>query len=282
MANGWHEGRNPDAYFDTNYYLSHNPDVAAAGVNPLAQYDANGWHEGRNPSALFSTSGYLRAYPDVAAAGTDPLVHFLQTGMAEGRAARGTDTVRHDFNGDGIADILWRTGIGVTGLWTMNAGGASYAWRDLASVTSDWTIQGTADFNGDGRTDILLRNANTDVQIRYTNPDYGWEVASFDGWDYGDSWDPVVLDLDGSGIDITNRTDSTVYFDVDGDGYREQTAWAGPNDGLLVIDLAASRSFPRRKLITGAEGVHIICELIVRSGQILVLFTVARNNRLDV
>jgi hypothetical protein len=93
------------------------------------------------------------------------------------------------------------------------------------------------------------------------NWDYGWEVASFDGWDYGDSWDPVVLDLDGSGIDITNRTDSTVYFDVDGDGYREQTAWAGANDGLLVIDLAANggdpivtgalapaRSFPRRRL----------------------------------
>jgi hypothetical protein len=72
------------------------------------------------------------------------------------------------------------------------------------------------------------------------NWDYGWEVSSFDGWDYGDSWDPVVLDLDGSGIDITNRTDSTVYFDVDGDGYREQTAWAGPNDGLLVIDLAGN------------------------------------------
>jgi hypothetical protein len=53
-----------------------------------------------------------------------------------------------------------------------------------------------------------------------------WAVSSFDGWDYGDSWDPVVLDLDGCGINITNRTDSTVYFDVDGDGYREQTAWA--------------------------------------------------------
>jgi hypothetical protein len=67
-----------------------------------------------------------------------------------------------------------------------------------------------------------------------------WAVSSFDGWDYGDSFDPVVLDLDGSGIDITNRTDSTVYFDVDGDGYREQTAWAGAGDGLLVIDLAAN------------------------------------------
>jgi Ca2+-binding RTX toxin-like protein len=34
--------------------------------------------------------------------------------------------------------------------------------------------------------------------------------------------------------------DSTVYFDVDADGYKEQTAWAGPADGLLVIDLAAN------------------------------------------
>jgi hypothetical protein len=27
---------------------------------------------------------------------------------------------------------------------------------------------------------------------------------------------------------------------VDGDGYKERTAWAGPSDGLLVIDLAAN------------------------------------------
>ena len=33
------------------------------------------WKEGRDPDAYFSTKGYLAANPDVAAAGIDPLIH---------------------------------------------------------------------------------------------------------------------------------------------------------------------------------------------------------------
>src|SRR5882724_3678154 len=36
---GWKEGRNPNAFFDTNFYLAKNPDVKAAGVDPLIQFD---------------------------------------------------------------------------------------------------------------------------------------------------------------------------------------------------------------------------------------------------
>ena len=74
---GWHEGRNPNAYFDTAGYLSHYTDVAAAGVNPLQHYEPVGWKEGRDPSARFDTRGYLAANPDVAAAHVNPLDHFL-------------------------------------------------------------------------------------------------------------------------------------------------------------------------------------------------------------
>ena len=84
---GWQKGLNPDAFFDTSYYLSHNLDVAAAHIDPLAHYEANGWKEGRDPSAAFSTNKYLAAYGDVKAAGLDPLVHFLNNGQAEGRTA---------------------------------------------------------------------------------------------------------------------------------------------------------------------------------------------------
>ena len=41
---------NPD--FDASYYLSHNPDVAQAGVDPLAHYLTTGWKEGRDPNAV--------------------------------------------------------------------------------------------------------------------------------------------------------------------------------------------------------------------------------------
>ncbi len=86
-ASGWQRGLNPDAFFDTSYYLSHNPDVAAAHVDPVKHFEQYGWHEGRNPSAQFSTSKYLAAYSDVRAAGIDPLEHFLIHGQAEGRTA---------------------------------------------------------------------------------------------------------------------------------------------------------------------------------------------------
>jgi serralysin len=51
----------------------------------LLHYRLFGWHEGRDPSANFDTLGYLTANPDVAAAGVDPLGHYLQFGIYEGR-----------------------------------------------------------------------------------------------------------------------------------------------------------------------------------------------------
>jgi Ca2+-binding RTX toxin-like protein len=86
-ASGWHEGRNPNAYFGTSAYLAVNKDVAAAGINPLDHYHNSGWHEGRDPSAFFDTALYLINNPDVAAAGIDPLEHYLMFGFGEGRSA---------------------------------------------------------------------------------------------------------------------------------------------------------------------------------------------------
>jgi hypothetical protein len=50
---------------------------------------------------------------------------------------------------------------------------------------------------------------------------------------------PVILDLDGNGIDITPLNLSQASFDMDGGAGREHTAWAGANDGILAIDLGA-------------------------------------------
>ena len=86
-ATGWRSGLNPDAWFDTSYYLSHNPDVARAGINPLQHYEAAGWKEGRDPSAQFSTAKYLGAYADVRQAGINPLTHYITAGQGEERTA---------------------------------------------------------------------------------------------------------------------------------------------------------------------------------------------------
>ena len=80
LAYGIAEGRNPNPLFDTSYYLKNNPDVAAAGINPLYHYLTYGIAEGRNPNPLFDTSYYLENNPDVAAAGINPLYHYLTYG----------------------------------------------------------------------------------------------------------------------------------------------------------------------------------------------------------
>jgi hypothetical protein len=47
---------------------------------------------------------------------------------------------------------------------------------------------------------------------------------------------PVILDLDGDGIELVKRGKSGARFDMDGDGSRDDTGWIGKGDGFLVID----------------------------------------------
>jgi Ca2+-binding RTX toxin-like protein len=47
---------------------------------------------------------------------------------------------------------------------------------------------------------------------------------------------PIVLDLDGDGFELIAAKKSGIYFDWDGDGVLEETGWAGPDDGFLVLD----------------------------------------------
>jgi len=74
--------------FDREYYLSENPDVAQAGLDPIAHFLELGWREGRNPAPWFSADDYLDLYPDVEATQVPPFVHYLQIGHGEGRVAR--------------------------------------------------------------------------------------------------------------------------------------------------------------------------------------------------
>lgn len=55
-----------------------------------------------------------------------------------------------DFDGDGLADILWRDTSGTVALWRTN--GPSPI---VASVPTSWMIAGIGDFNHDGKADIL-------------------------------------------------------------------------------------------------------------------------------
>ena len=47
---------------------------------------------------------------------------------------------------------------------------------------------------------------------------------------------PVILDLDGNGIEVSGIDRSTVYMDASGEGLLHRTAWAGQGDGVLYFD----------------------------------------------
>ena len=46
--------------------------------------------------------------------------------------------------------------------------------------------------------------------------------------------DPLVLDLDGDGVELTREDSSKVYFEFDTDGFGERCGWvdAAVNDNL--------------------------------------------------
>lgn len=75
-----------------------------------------------------------------------------------------------------------------------------------------------------GRTVTTATGATAIVQD--TPPD----LTNYTGGLY-----PVIIDLDGDGIEVL--TNGTAYFDLDSDGYREETSWVAQDDGFLIVDL---------------------------------------------
>jgi hypothetical protein len=82
--------------FDSEYYLRRNPDVAAAGAEPVVHYVERGAGELRSPGPFFSTRWYTDQYPDVSKSGKNPLYHYIIHGHAEGRRPLPSDEAFSD------------------------------------------------------------------------------------------------------------------------------------------------------------------------------------------
>ena len=87
----------------------------------------------------------------------------------------------HDFSGDGKSDILLRHSTGYISMWLMNGatvssnlgvGGLDPSWTIVGTASNtvaSSNIPGTGDFNGDGKSDILLRHSSGYVAMFLMN-----------------------------------------------------------------------------------------------------------------
>ncbi|WP_233880368.1 class I SAM-dependent methyltransferase [Paraburkholderia flagellata] len=71
-------------FFDRNWYLKTNADVASSGLDPVVHYLKFGAVEGRQPSPWFSGTDYLERNQDLGAH-VNPLLHYIECGRNEGR-----------------------------------------------------------------------------------------------------------------------------------------------------------------------------------------------------
>ena len=72
-----------------------------------------------------------------------------------------------DFDGNGVTDIIWRSGTTLA-IWLMNSTGIMSS-TIIGNLPIAWTLQVTGDFNGDGKSDLLWQDSSGDTAIWFMN-----------------------------------------------------------------------------------------------------------------
>lgn len=132
---------------------------------------------------------------------------------------------RIDFKDSALlpkVEVTFNTPTSTTGFIQVNRN----LWGSYSSVAPDFVAQ------------ILISDTAGNQSRQYIKMTMGsLQVAT-----------PVVLDLDGDGVELVKRKNSNILFDVDGDGAPDSTGWVRADDGLLALDRNGDG-----KITTGAE-----------------------------
>ena len=88
-------------------------------------------------------------------------------------------------SGKTTADVYVKSTGNVVGAWVTNDAGAVAGWTTVGEFDATTQVLGLGDFNGDGQTDLLLRNTNGAVGCYFTSGDnIGWNYFQ----SLGDEW----------------------------------------------------------------------------------------------
>ncbi|NJM47105.1 MAG: hypothetical protein HC860_13860 [Alkalinema sp. RU_4_3] len=155
-----------------------------------------------------------------ATAGWSLLAGILTTSAAGASGNALAYTIEHFGEGSfSYEDLLKTTSSGAaTGWlpWRLPGGIQKYWFRTppLRNTFLGWNQNGKALWKGLGISSIIS---------------YLWNQAI-------QTISPLVLDLDGDGIELIALKHSQVMFDLDADGFAEHTGWVNSHDGLLTLD----------------------------------------------
>ncbi|MBQ7207805.1 MAG: hypothetical protein IJS01_08415 [Lentisphaeria bacterium] len=117
-------------------------------------------------------------------------------------------------------DVYLKSTGNVVGAWVTNESGQVAGWETVCTFDADTQVLGLGDFNGDGQSDLLLRNVNGAV---------GCHLTDGTGWHYfqslGDEWQIAATgDLNGDG-----RSDVVLKHDAGFAG-----SWLTQSDCTMV------------------------------------------------
>jgi beta-glucanase (GH16 family) len=157
-----------------------------------------------------------------------------------------------DFNGDGNSDVLWRNVNGNLIDWSIDGGQITSAQTvtsqgNAVAPNVSWSVAGTGDFDGDGSSDILWRNANgtlidwtmngsaitssQDVTLNGTPavPNASWSVAGIGDFGGDGRSDILWRNTDGALMDWTmdgSQIASTQEVTLQGNAALPEASWS--------------------------------------------------------
>src|SRR5262249_46368387 len=139
-----------------------------------------------------------------------------------------------DHDGDRKSDILWRDPVsGKTTIWFMNGVTRTTATPTTKNILSlQFKIQGTGDYAGDGKADVLWRNALTAGRTT-------WRM---------DGATVAEVGVPGKGVGAPPRI--VGLGDYDGDG-KADIAWQTPGTGRVTLWLMNKFTIVTKGAITG-------------------------------
>ncbi|HEV7811265.1 MAG TPA: hypothetical protein VGO64_11740, partial [Candidatus Limnocylindrales bacterium] len=179
-------------------------------------------------------------------AATAAWVVNLSLASAQGKSGTETDTISNVENvttgsgadtitGTAVANVLRGGGgndriTGGAGNDTIDGGAGTLDVAVFAGLQASYSI-----VTGAGTIQIVDNQPTTDGNDG-TDTLTAVERAEFKGGVQVALAAPIILDLDGNGVNLVDRADAHARWDWDGDGRFDRSGWVGEGDGILVYD----------------------------------------------